>query len=98
LFDARTLPLGTNFTLQIQGGDLDLLGEMTAIGGYEQIVDTATVIEVAGYQINFLSREHLIQIKRAAGLPNDLAVVPELAAILRAKQQQGTDPPSPSNL
>src|SRR6266404_4227587 len=40
-FDERTVRLGSNFTLDVGGVDLDLLGTMSAIGGYEEVVGRA---------------------------------------------------------
>jgi len=41
-FDRRSLEFGTNYTLVLQDGEeFDLLGEMSAIGGYEAIVGRA---------------------------------------------------------
>jgi hypothetical protein len=38
--DAETLHSGLNFTLSTEAGDLDLLGELTGVGGYTQIAPT----------------------------------------------------------
>ena len=41
VLDARTLRSGLNFTLETTAGDLDLLGEVTGVGGYDQIAPDA---------------------------------------------------------
>ncbi len=91
-FDVRALQMGTDFTLVVGDYDLDLLGEMSAIGGYEQIIAQASDLTVAGMPVKVLSLAQLITTKRAAGRPKDLLVLPRLEAALALKQQQ----PKPS--
>lgn len=92
LFDRRTLEFGTNYTLVLQDGEeFDLLGEMSAIGGYEAIVGRAVEMPVAGHQMKVLALEDLIRTKRAAGRPKDLAVLPVLEATLQMLQEKGGD-------
>jgi hypothetical protein len=43
-----TLRRGLNFTLTTQLGDLDLFGEITGGGRYEDLVDACVVVEVYG--------------------------------------------------
>jgi predicted nucleotidyltransferase len=87
-FDERTLQLGSNFTLEIGDESLDLLGDMSAIGGYEQIIAQAEEVLVAGCQVKVLALAQLIATKEAAGRPKDRAVLPELRAALELKRQQ----------
>lgn len=84
--DSRALSLGTNFTLCVDGGDLDLLTEMIAIGGYEQALPTAVPVDIAGHAIKCLSLPLLIQTKTAANRPKDRAVLPVLQATLEMKR------------
>jgi predicted nucleotidyltransferase len=96
-FDERTVQLGSNFTLEIGDESLDLLGVMSAIGGYEQIIGQAVDINLAGFPIKVLSLAQLIATKEAAGREKDLAVLPALKATLARKQQQEIprdDPPA----
>lgn len=88
VFDERTLQLGTNFTLEIGVESLDLLGEMSAIGGYEDIIGRVTELEVAGTRVKVLPLEDLIATKQAAGRPKDLAVLPTLKATLELHRKQ----------
>lgn len=89
-FDERALAQGTNFTLQLANEHLDLLGEMSAIGGYEKIIDRALEMEVAGIRIKVLPLDLLIETKKAAGRPKDLAVLPILEATLK-EQERGKE-------
>jgi len=82
VFDERTLRIGCNFTLAIGDEHLDLLGEMSAIGGYDDIVGDAITVEIAGLQVRLLSLRHLIASKRAAARPKDPAALPVLEALL----------------
>lgn len=92
VLDARALQLGSNFTLVIGSESLDLLGDMAAIGGYEQVIKQAEDMEVAGYSVKVLSLAQLIATKEAAGRPKDLRVLPELKALLELKQAQQPPP------
>ena len=76
-----TICMGLNFTLQTDLGDLNLLGEMTGGGNYEDIVDHTFEIEVFGIRCLCLDLETLIHVKRAAGRPKDLETIAELEAI-----------------
>jgi len=87
VFDERALELGCNFTLSIGTESLDLLGLMSAIGGYEQIVSEAKEIVIGSYPVKLLSLTHLITTKEAAGRPKDLVALPLLRAALETKQQ-----------
>jgi hypothetical protein len=55
VFDERSLQLGTNFTLEAEDESLDLLGEMAAIGGYDEVVDRAITMEVARHTVKVLA-------------------------------------------
>ncbi len=94
-FDERTLLLGTNFTLDIGEEEMDLLGEMSAIGGFEQIVGHAVELPVAGVQVKVLSLAQLIATKEAAGRPKDHAVLPVLKATLELQKKQAPPPHEP---
>jgi hypothetical protein len=84
-FDEHSLQIGTNFTLEVENENLDLLAEMSGIGGYDQVVPYAEVMEVGGRSIRVLALPQLIQTKQAAGRPKDLAMLPILEATLREK-------------
>jgi hypothetical protein len=85
--DERALQLGSNFTLEIGDESLDLLGIMSAIGGYEDIIHQAEEKTVAGHKVKVLPLALLITTKQAAGRPKDLAVIPELKATLEMQRK-----------
>ena len=82
-----TLQMGMNFTLEIKLGQLDMLGEVTGGGRYEDLLDHSMEVEVFGVQCRCLDLEALIRTKRAAGRPKDLEAIAELEAILEERQK-----------
>jgi predicted nucleotidyltransferase len=89
-WDERTILAGMNFTLTTTLGDLDLLGEVTGGGGYEQLLPFTLELEVFGVRCKFVTLEKLIQLKRAAGRPKDLEAVAELEALHRERGPKGS--------
>lgn len=81
-FDPPTIRAGLNFTLTTSVGDLDVLGEATGAGTYENLLPRSVVREVFGYPCRFVDLETLIRLKRAAGRPKDLERIAELEALL----------------
>jgi hypothetical protein len=63
-------------------GALDLLGEITAGGGYEDLLPHTIILDLFGISCRCLDLQRLIEVKRAAGRPRDLEAVAELEAIL----------------
>jgi hypothetical protein len=80
-WDETTLRNGTNFTFSTDLGDIDLLGEVKGVGTYEGALASSIVIPLYGLEIRFLSIDALIESKRAAARPKDLAILPELEAL-----------------
>jgi hypothetical protein len=68
-------------------GDLDLLGEVTGGGRYEDLLAHSQSIPLLGTTCRCVSLDGLIRIKRAAGRPKDLEAIAELEA-LRAESGQ----------
>lgn len=58
-----------NFTLQTSLGAIDLLGEMTGGGNYDQLVSHTEQGEIAGGKCLVVDLETLIRLKRTAGRP-----------------------------
>ena len=80
--DVPTVDAGLNFTLRTDLGDLDLLGEVTAGGRYEALVDDSLEVAVFGVTIRCVGLQALLRMKRAVGRPKDLEVVGELEHLL----------------
>jgi hypothetical protein len=84
-WDERTLQAGLNFTLTTSLGDLDLLGEVTGGGTYEDLLPFTEEVTAFGITLRVVTLERLIQLKRAAGRPRDLLVIAELQALLEER-------------
>jgi hypothetical protein len=81
-WDAETLERGLNFTLTTDLGPLDLLGEITGGGRYEDLLPDTVEVELLGVRCRCLGLRRLIEVKRAAGRPKDFEAIAELEAIL----------------
>jgi hypothetical protein len=88
LLDHRTLAQGMNFTLQTDWIDLDLLGEISGVGQFSEVVKDAVRIEVYGITYVVASLDSLIRSKRAADRPKDRIAVPELEALKEIKSKE----------
>ena len=88
-WDERTIRNGLNFTLTTSFGDLDLLGEATGGGAYEDLLPHSGEVNGFGVSFRLLNLDKLIVLKRAAGRPKDLAVVAELQGILERRKKPG---------
>ena len=83
VLDAAALQSGLNFTLQTTAGDLDLLGEVTGLGGYPSVVRFAVAMPVYEHELQVLGLDGLERAKRAAGRLKDLVDLAEIAEIRR---------------
>jgi hypothetical protein len=86
-FDAPTIRAGLNFTLVTAAGDLDVLGEATGAGTFENLLPRSIVREVFGLPCRFVDLETLIQLKRSAGRPKDFERIAELEALLEESRR-----------
>jgi predicted nucleotidyltransferase len=69
---------------------LDLLGELSAVGGYPELLPSSKQIEVAGILCRVASLELVIRSKEAANRAKDRQVLPELRALLELQRQRHT--------
>ncbi|HMF56488.1 MAG TPA: hypothetical protein VK619_09100 [Pyrinomonadaceae bacterium] len=83
--DEQTIASGLNFTLTTSLGALDLLGEITGGGGYDDLLPHSILLQIYGVECMCLGIEHLIYVKHAAGRAKDLEVTAELEAILQER-------------
>lgn len=60
-------------------GRLDVLREVQPLGGFEQL--TSVPMRMLGQRVQVLSRDQLIEVKRAVARPKDIEVALELEAI-----------------
>jgi hypothetical protein len=80
-WSTATLKAGLNFTLTTTAGSIDLLGELTGGGGFEDLAPHSTPVMIFGHETLLLNLPWLIHVKRAAGRPKDLEVIAELEAL-----------------
>lgn len=80
-WSAATLRAGLNFTLTTTAGDIDLLGELTGGGTYDDLIAHTMEVTLFTHRTRCLNLEWLIATKRAAGRPRDLEAIAELEAL-----------------
>ena len=83
--DAPTLRGGLNFTLRSSAGDIDLLGELSGIGGYAAVLRLSVVMQVYNRDVRVLDLDGLERAKRAAGRLKDLSDLAEIREIRRLR-------------
>lgn len=86
-WDASALKSGFTFTLTTDLGDVDILGEVTGLGGYREALAVSEEMGIFGVSCRVLTLEGLIKAKRAAGRAKDLRLLPELETVLEARLQ-----------
>lgn len=91
IWDASTLLNGTNFTLDTEIGDFDLLGEVKGIGGYLQVKEASEKWNIYGYEVYVLSVDGLIKAKGAAGREKDQPGLKILYALDEATRKMKED-------
>ena len=84
-WDAETLARGLNFTLKTDVGDVDVLGEVTGGGGYEDLLPYSQPVEIEGHTCRVITLPKLIAVKRAAGRTKDFDALAELEALLEER-------------
>jgi hypothetical protein len=87
-WNRATLDRGLNFILTTTVGDIDLLGEITGGGAYDDLLPHCEDLDFFGCSCKCLDLPTLIRVKRAAGRPRDLEVIAELEALLEERDQE----------
>ena len=83
--DARTIRSGLNFTLTSLRGDIDLLGEITGVGGYAAVASVSEILTLYGRSIRVMTLDGLERAKRAAGRLKDLADLAHIAELRKRR-------------
>lgn len=83
LWDDLTLRSGLNFTLTTDLGDVDLLGEITGVGSFAEVVAGASALELGRIRAQVMDLDALERSKRAAGRAKDLLDLSAIAEIRR---------------
>lgn len=81
-WDEETIARGLNFTLNTSLGPIDVFGEITGGGRFEDLMKNTIELDLEGVRCLCLDLKSLIRVKRAAGRPKDLQVAAELESIL----------------
>jgi hypothetical protein len=88
VWDEATLRNGTNFTLATDLGGIDLLAEVSGLGGFEEVKANSVLVHVFDRDVWTLNLPGLIKAKRAAGREKDLRALPELEGLLEAQESE----------
>lgn len=83
----QSLKNGLNFTFTTRVGDLDTLGEVEPIGKFDELLQTAEVYDVQGREVQTISLDDLIRVKRHINRPKDQDSLYQLLAIKRLREQ-----------
>ncbi len=86
-WDEPTIKKGLNFTLITTLGSIDLLGEVTGGGNYDDLLPHTVSQEFFGVDCRCLDIHTLIRVKRAAGRPKDFEAIAELEALVEEKNR-----------
>jgi hypothetical protein len=86
IWDDAMLRNATVLTLLTDLGEIDLLAEVAGLGSWDDVKAGSVKVEAFDRTISILDLPSLIQAKRAAGRPKDLAVLPELESLLEASE------------
>lgn len=90
--DARTLRHAQMLTLTTRDGDLDLLVDPPGSPSYAALRRRADIVDLDGDSVRIASLEDLIEMKRAAGRPQDEIDIESLEVArsrLRGRRRQG---------
>jgi predicted nucleotidyltransferase len=90
--DVPTLQAGLNFTLTTDCGDLDLLGEVSGLGAYPQVLAQSVERKMFDMTVRILSLDGLIAAKKAAGRGKDKQHLLELEELKKMRDAAGQDP------
>lgn len=86
-FDEATVRAGLNFTLTTSQGPIDLLGDVSGGGTYEELLPFTFEFVLGGHLTRVVELERLIQLKRAAGRARDQNDIAELQALLEERRK-----------
>ena len=88
IWDASTILNGTNFTLDTDLGDFDMLGEVSGVGNFEDVLRLSEPWELYGFGVQILSVAGLIAAKEAAGREKDIPGLKILYALRESEADE----------
>lgn len=77
-----------NIYLQTDWGQLDCLGEIVGLGGFDECLARSEMLELGGFSIRILTLDALIESKKALARPRDRHAVLELE-VIRERLRKG---------
>jgi hypothetical protein len=81
ILDERSFRFAKNFTLTIDLGDIDLLGDVPGVDSFESLLSRSVVMDLGGFEVRVASLDDLIAMKKAAGRIKDQIHIIELQAL-----------------
>jgi hypothetical protein len=84
-FDEATIKAGLNFTLDTARGEIDFLGEVSGLGGYDKVLAQSKPMMLFGIPVQVLSLDGLIAAKKAAGRLKDRNHILELEELKKIR-------------
>jgi hypothetical protein len=88
VWDHSTLHNRTIFTLSTDLGAIDLLAEVSGLGGFDEVKAGSVLVQAFDRSVWTLDLPSLIRAKRAAGREKDLRILPELEGLLEAEEPE----------
>ena len=86
--DAEGLALGANFTFDTDYGPLDLLAWVEPFGTYEALLPGSELIHVGGIELRVIGLDDLIAIKRHIRRSKDQAILHQLEALKKLREEE----------
>jgi hypothetical protein len=80
-----SIQAGLNFTLRTDFGPVDLLGEVSGVGDYDQALRQSQEEQVYGFAVRILTLDALIASKKAAGRLRDRNHILELEELKKLR-------------
>jgi len=85
IWDTKTILNGGNFTLLTSLGDVDVLATVAPGWKFEDLERHAARYDVDGLAVDMLTLEGLLATKKAAGRAKDRLAIPEIEAMIEAR-------------
>jgi hypothetical protein len=85
-WDERVLRDTELLTLQTDAGSIDLMQSVPGVGSYSDVRAASVPLEMYGVYMHTLDLPGLIATKRKAARPKDLAALPHIEMVLRARE------------
>lgn len=89
VWDAKTILNGGNFTLATTLGDIDVLAAVAPGWTFEDLAQRyAARYEIGDLIVDMLTLEGILETKKAAGRPKDRLAIPEIEAMIEARDKR----------